>query len=52
MFIVHAGKFSCTVYGRATIAEHAGYTSDVAFRKAFKRHVGVGPGAFRRGDRQ
>jgi AraC-like DNA-binding protein len=33
----------------ASIAEHVGYTSDVAFSKAFKRHVGIGPGAFRRG---
>jgi AraC-like DNA-binding protein len=32
----------------ANIAERVGYTSDVAFSKAFKRHVGMGPGAFRR----
>jgi transcriptional regulator GlxA family with amidase domain len=32
----------------SAIAERVGYTSDVAFSKAFKRHVGVGPGAFRR----
>ena len=32
----------------STIAERVGYASDVAFHKAFKRHVGVGPGAFRR----
>jgi AraC-like DNA-binding protein len=31
-----------------SIAERVGYASDVAFSKAFKRHVGVGPGAFRR----
>jgi AraC-like DNA-binding protein len=30
------------------IAERVGYASDVAFSKAFKRHVGIGPGAFRR----
>jgi AraC-like DNA-binding protein len=31
----------------AAIAERVGYASDVAFSKAFKRHVGVGPSAFR-----
>src|SRR5262249_49688199 len=30
------------------IAEAVGYTSEVAFRKAFKRHVGAAPGQFRR----
>jgi AraC-like DNA-binding protein len=35
----------------ASLAERVGYASDVAFSKAFKRHVGVGPGAFRRGRR-
>jgi AraC-like DNA-binding protein len=30
------------------VADRVGYTSEVAFSKAFKRHVGVGPGAFRR----
>jgi transcriptional regulator GlxA family with amidase domain len=33
----------------ASIAERVGYSSDVAFSKAFKRHLGIGPGAFRRG---
>jgi len=32
----------------ASIAERVGYASDVAFSKAFKRYVGIGPGAFRR----
>jgi AraC-like DNA-binding protein len=32
----------------AAIAESVGYSSEIAFSKAFKRHVGVGPGAFRR----
>jgi AraC-like DNA-binding protein len=32
----------------ASIAERIGYASEVAFSKAFKRHVGIGPGAFRR----
>jgi AraC-like DNA-binding protein len=32
----------------ADVAEEVGYGSEVAFSKAFKRHVGVGPGAFRR----
>ncbi|MDC0718487.1 AraC family transcriptional regulator [Nannocystis bainbridge] len=32
----------------AQIAEQVGYASEAAFSKAFKRHVGVGPGAFRR----
>jgi AraC-like DNA-binding protein len=32
----------------ASIAERVGYGSDVAFSKAFKRYVGIGPGAFRR----
>jgi AraC-like DNA-binding protein len=31
----------------ATIAGRVGYASDVAFSKAFKRHVGIGPAAFR-----
>jgi AraC-like DNA-binding protein len=30
------------------VAERVGYESAVAFSKAFKRHVGVGPGTFRR----
>jgi AraC-like DNA-binding protein len=36
----------------ASIAERVGYASVVAFSKAFKRHVGIGPGAFRRGTAQ
>lgn len=32
----------------AAIAEAVGYESDAAFGKAFKRHVGKGPGAYRR----
>lgn len=33
----------------AVIAERVGYESEAAFAKAFKRLVGVAPGAFRRG---
>ncbi len=32
----------------ATVAEHVGYSDEAAFRKAFKRVVGIGPGAVRR----
>ncbi len=32
----------------ASIAEHCGYTSEVAFRKAFRSVIGVPPGQFRR----
>ncbi|RYG35981.1 AraC family transcriptional regulator [bacterium] len=35
----------------ATVAEEVGYESEAAFAKAFKRTVGVSPGAFRRGAR-
>ncbi|MFJ8039039.1 AraC family transcriptional regulator [Kitasatospora sp. NPDC096147] len=31
-----------------TVAERAGYTSEFAFAKAFKRHFGAPPGAYRR----
>ncbi|MFB8235663.1 helix-turn-helix transcriptional regulator [Kitasatospora purpeofusca] len=30
------------------VAEKAGYTSEFAFAKAFKRHFGAPPGAYRR----
>ena len=32
----------------ATLAEKYGYASEVSFRKAFKKHIGKGPGAVRR----
>lgn len=32
----------------AAIAEQSGYQSEAAFRKAFKQHMGYGPGAVRR----
>jgi AraC-like DNA-binding protein len=32
----------------ASIAQHFRYASEVAFRKAFKREVGIPPGRFRR----
>jgi AraC-like DNA-binding protein len=31
-----------------TVADRLGYESEPAFRRAFKRHVGVPPGALRR----
>ena len=34
--------------GIAEVAERVGYTSDVAFAKAFKRAMGVTPGSYRR----
>jgi AraC family transcriptional activator of mtrCDE len=33
------------------IAEQVGYQSEAAFNRVFKRHYGVGPGAYRRGQR-
>ncbi|MEX2130771.1 MAG: AraC family transcriptional regulator [Pseudohongiellaceae bacterium] len=33
----------------AAIAERVGYQSEAAFSKAFKRAIGLGPGAYRRG---
>lgn len=35
-------------WGMGEVARRAGYESDVAFSKAFKREVGVSPGAYRR----
>ena len=32
----------------ATLAAKYGYASEVSFRKAFKKHIGKGPGAVRR----
>jgi transcriptional regulator GlxA family with amidase domain len=32
----------------AALAEKYGYGSEVSFRKAFKKHIGKGPGAARR----
>lgn len=32
----------------AAVAEKAGYRSEAAFSKAFKKVTGIGPGAFRR----
>lgn len=29
------------------VAEHSGYSSEAAFQKAFKRHVGMAPGEWR-----
>jgi hypothetical protein len=34
--------------GLSEVAERVGYESEAAFSKAFKRHVGVAPGAWRR----
>lgn len=31
------------------LAEDSGYNSEAAFRKAFKKQFGIGPGAVRRG---
>ena len=36
----------------AEIAERSGYQSEPAFRKAFRQHTGIGPGAVRRGTRE
>ena len=33
----------------AEVADRLGYESEPAFRRAFKRHVGIPPGAARRG---
>ena len=33
----------------AAIAERAGYHTEISFARAFKRHFGVTPGAYRRG---
>jgi AraC-like DNA-binding protein len=38
-----------TGLGTAAIAERVGYLSEAAFSKAFKKAVGKGPGAYRRG---
>ena len=35
----------------ATVAERVGYDSEAAFSRAFKKHAGASPGAWRRGDR-
>ena len=43
------GLLSETRLGTGTIAEQVGYQSEVAFAKAFKKAVGMGPGAYRRG---
>lgn len=37
-------------YSVAQVAERLGYGTEAAFRRAFKRHRGVGPGRVRRGD--
>ncbi len=37
-----------TEHSIATVAERCGYTSEVAFRKAFRAVIGVPPGQFRR----
>ena len=34
----------------ARIAEQSGYQTEASFRKAFKKHMGIGPGAVRRGN--
>jgi AraC-like DNA-binding protein len=41
-------QLSETRLGTAAIAERVGYQSEAAFSKAFKKVVGVGPGAYRR----
>lgn len=41
--LLRAGQLSV-----AEIAERSGYQAEAAFRKAFRQHVGVGPGAVRR----
>lgn len=38
--------------GTAEIAERVGYQSEASFSKTFKKIVGIGPGAFRRGNVQ
>jgi AraC-like DNA-binding protein len=35
----------------AVIAEQSGYRTEASFRKAFKKQMGIGPGAVRRGNR-
>lgn len=42
---LHSGKDSV-----ALIAEQSGYQTEASFRKAFKKHMGIGPGAVRRGN--
>ena len=32
----------------ASVAEEFGYQAEASFRQAFKKHVGIGPGAVRR----
>ncbi len=32
------------------VAEQSGYQTEASFRKAFKKQMGIGPGAVRRGD--
>ena len=34
----------------ALIAEQSGYQAEASFRKAFKKQMGIGPGAVRRGN--
>lgn len=43
--LLRAGELSVTA-----IAERSGYQAEAAFRKAFRQHMGVGPGAIRRGE--
>lgn len=44
-----AGLLARTTAGIAAIASEVGYESEAAFHRAFKRAVGVAPGAWRRG---
>ncbi len=44
-----AGMLRMGTAGIAEIAAHVGYDSEASFSKAFKRGIGVSPGAFRRG---
>jgi AraC-like DNA-binding protein len=44
-----AGMLRMGTAGIAEIAAHVGYDSEASFSKAFKRSIGVSPGAFRRG---
>ena len=47
-----AGMLQHGALGTAEIAHRVGYGSEIAFSKAFKRTLGVAPGAYRRSQRQ
>lgn len=46
--MVQATRMLKNEVGVATIAESLGYASEVAFRKAFKREIGIPPATYRR----